>query len=86
MKANTIVKHFEYKGHAFVIVQHESGKFMAIPKEYIDENGRLTRSVWGGYDTIEACITFKKQEVEFKDLLASGMDEMEALRKACAVA
>lgn len=84
-KAMVVVKHFEYKGHKFVIIRHESGKFMVIPKEYI-VNGVLTKTVYGGYDTIDAVITFKKQAIDFQEYVDQGIDEMTALRMAVGVA
>lgn len=76
----TIIQHFEYKGNKFVIVQ-QGEWYMAINKKLIDANGVLTQAVYGGYRTIEDLITTEKMKIDFQELLAQGMDEMEAIKR-----
>ena len=79
--ANVIVKTFEYKNRRFTIVRHESGMFMAIDNNYIDENGRLTRTVRGGHRTIEECITATMYLVNYESFKALGLTDMQAAQR-----
>ena len=78
-----IVRHFQYKGNAFVIVRNGEW-FMAIPKEFIDENGILTKTVHGGYRTIEELIRTEKMRIDYQELLEKGVEMMEALQQVTA--
>ena len=80
--ANVIVKNFQYKDRSFAIVKHESGKYMAIDRRYIDEAGRLTRTVRGGHETIAECIQTTLYMVEYEAGKAMGMSDLEAIQRA----
>ena len=75
--AKVIVKYFSYKGERFVIVETE-GRYMAINTKDIDANGKLTRTYWGAHNTIADCIEVTMRSIDIKELVAGGMDPIEA--------
>ena len=79
--ANVMVKVFEYKNRKFTIVKHESGMYMAIDHKYIDEDGRLTKTVRGGHRTIEECITSTMYLVNYEAFKALGLTDMQAAQR-----
>ena len=75
--ARVIVKHFSYKGEEFVIVKTE-GRYMAINTKDIDANGTLTKTYYGAHDTISDCIEVTICRIDLQELIASGIDAVEA--------
>ena len=59
---------------------------MIIDKKYIDAEGRLTKAIYGGYKTPGEAMDTTRRRIDFEEYKAQGMDEMEALRKACGIA
>lgn len=75
--ARVIVKHFSYKGEEFVIVKTE-GRYMAINTKDIGDNGILTKTYYGAHNTISECIEVTMRRIDLQELIAAGMDPIEA--------
>ena len=75
-----IIDRFLYKGHRFVIVRNGEW-YMAINETDIDSNGKLKKTVYGGYRSIPELIKCKQLEIDVDDLVDLGMDRMTAIIK-----
>lgn len=51
---------------------------MAINTKDIDANGILTKTYYGAHDTISDCIEVTMRRIDLQELIASGIDAVEA--------
>lgn len=80
--ANVIIRHFTERGRNFVIVQDKEGFFLAIEDKYIDENGKLTKTLYGhqmcANRDLDECLKTLHNHIETDYLLSQGYSKAEA--------
>lgn len=84
MTMKTVVNEFIYKDNSFVIVAVDNS-YVAVNRKDIDENGRLTRTIAGGYETIEDAIRRAKYVVDYKEYVNAGYSKIDAAKKALGI-
>ena len=79
----TFVKTLGIREQEYVVVKDDEGYYLAINKEYLDENGRLTRELNGlqmhASKDINACVNSTIADVEIEHLENEGMTLEEAI-------
>jgi len=80
----TIIKSFKVRDRHFTIVL-DKGFYQAIENKYIDENGRLTQTLWGhqtfANKDLNECLKGVQNKVEMDYLIANGYTKAQAFVK-----
>ena len=79
---DVIIRNFTSRNRHFTIVCHEQGYFQAIEDKYIDEDGKLTKTLYG-YQTfankdMNMTLTNLKNQIEIDYLVEQGHSKAEA--------
>lgn len=81
-KVKVVIKHFVVRDKDFVIVQNVDGWYLAIDREYIDENGCTTRKLNGlqmkASKVLSECLNSVRTSVEIDYLVGTGKSRAEA--------
>ena len=77
-----IIRDLEVRNRHFVVIQNDDGFYLAIEDKYLDERGRLTKTLNGGQmcasKDLKTCLTSVRDRVEIDYLLDMGATKAEA--------
>ena len=82
MNARTIIDEYRIDGRSWTICKY-AGRFFAIDKRDIDENGCLTKPYHLSFETYDKAIEYATEKTEYDSLIESGYDTRTAAAIAC---
>lgn len=78
------VRDYQYKGRHFVLGELE-GRYVGIEHKHIDKNGCMKVALNGlqmfASRSLEECMNRINNQIEVDELVASGMDTLDAIRQ-----